>query len=374
MLRQLAIDDMDSAAAVFRTSFDDALPTLAGLHTPAEDRWFFRERLFATCQLWGYFDGKALLGFIAFREGWVEQLYVLPSSQGRGVGTALLQVAQSRSAHLRLWTFLRNTNARRFYEKHRFILVEETDGTRNEENEPDAMYAWRPDTATLVSIPTPRGATQTFTLIKPDRPVASVILFDGGRGALVGSREKLAAHNYIVAVADAPSDRPNGMNAIFRMSDAHAGDIGTIARYLKNEAAVPVWLIGNSMGSFSAAFGAIAGGKDIDGLVLTSPITRTPPEWAIAKSHPNGVADMALSEITVPTLIMSSREVDRNDTPAAGAAMLKARLTRTSKIEIALLDGGETSRSPPCEAIPARGYFGLDAEAIDTIANFIGKQ
>ena len=39
--------------------------------------------------------------------------------------------------------------------------------------------------ATLVSLPTPRGAKQAFILIKPDKPpVASVILFAGGHGAL----------------------------------------------------------------------------------------------------------------------------------------------------------------------------------------------
>src|SRR5258708_8925822 len=76
----------------------------------------------------------------------------------------------------------------------------------------------RADTATLVSIPTPRGATQAFILIKPDHPVASVILFAGGGGVLglktasseatnflVRSRDKFAAHNFIVAgVAGAP--------------------------------------------------------------------------------------------------------------------------------------------------------------------------
>jgi hypothetical protein len=41
--------------------------------------------------------------------------------------------------------------------------------------------------------------------------------------------------------------------------------------------------------------------------VLTSTITRSPSEWAIAKSYPNGVADMALSEISVPALVMSHR-------------------------------------------------------------------
>lgn len=143
MLRRLAIEDMDAAAVVHRTSFDQALPTLAGLHTPAEDRWFFRERIFPTCQLWGSFSGQELVGFIAFREAWIDQLYILPTWQGRHIGTTLLNIAQSGFDRLNLWTFQRNKNARKFYEKHGFRLVAETDGSRNEENEPDVMYSWR---------------------------------------------------------------------------------------------------------------------------------------------------------------------------------------------------------------------------------------
>ena len=37
---------------------------------------------------------------------------------------------------------------------------------------------------TLVSVNTPRGVKQAFLLIKPDKPIASVILFAGGHGAL----------------------------------------------------------------------------------------------------------------------------------------------------------------------------------------------
>ena len=61
----------------------------------------------------------------------------------------------------------------------------------------------------------------------------------------------------MVAVVDAPSDRQRGMNAIFRMSRAHAADIAAVADYLKKQSDVPVWLVGTSMGSFSAAGGAI---------------------------------------------------------------------------------------------------------------------
>jgi GNAT superfamily N-acetyltransferase len=142
MLRQLELADMDAAARVHRTAFDHALPTLAGLHTPEEDRWFFRERVFKTCEVWGAFDGDTMTGVLAFREGWIDQLYVLPEAQGRGLGTALLQVAQNAFDGLQLWTFQRNLPARRFYEARGFGLIQETDGAQNEEKEPDALYLW----------------------------------------------------------------------------------------------------------------------------------------------------------------------------------------------------------------------------------------
>ena len=142
MLRQLKLDDMDAAARVVRTAFDQALPSLAGLRTPEEDQWFFRERVFETCEVWGAFDGAAMRGIIAFREGWIDQLYVLPEAQRRGVGKDLLQVAQNAFDRLQLWTFQRNVRARRFYEARGFALLEETDGAGNEEKEPDARYLW----------------------------------------------------------------------------------------------------------------------------------------------------------------------------------------------------------------------------------------
>jgi len=142
MLRQLKLEDMDAAARVVRTAFDQALPSLAGLHTPEEDQWFFRERVFNTCEMWGAFDGAAMRGIIAFREGWIDQLYVLPEAQRRGVGKDLLQVAQNAFDRLQLWTFQRNAPARRFYKARGFALIQETDGAGNEEKEPDALYLW----------------------------------------------------------------------------------------------------------------------------------------------------------------------------------------------------------------------------------------
>ena len=249
----------------------------------------------------------------------------------------------------------------------------------------DISGAAQVSTPTLVSIHTPRGATQEFILIKVDHPVASVILFGGGygllglksassieygEGFLVRSRGKFADHNFMVAVVDAPSDQQQGMNTRFRMSGAHAGDIGAVAAYLKEQADVPVWLVGTSMGTFSAAHGAIAA-KGINGLVLTSTVTHV-MEGTIAKSHPDGVASMALPEITVPTLIVSHRNDACKTTPAADAPKLSERLTKASKVEIALLDGGDPPLSDdPCGVKAQHGYFGIEAEAVNTIAKFI---
>jgi GNAT superfamily N-acetyltransferase len=142
MLRQLVLTDMGAAAQVHRIAFDHALPWLAAMYTPDEDRWFYRERVFPTCRVWGRFTGEELSGIIAFRDGWIEQLYVLPSACSRGIGTELLSVATGTFGRLELWTFQRNARARRFYEARGFVLIEETDGVRNEEKEPDARYVW----------------------------------------------------------------------------------------------------------------------------------------------------------------------------------------------------------------------------------------
>lgn len=141
-LKRLSLEDMDQAAIVRRTSFDDRLPWLAELHTPAEDRTYFREHVFAECEVWGAIDEK-ILGVIAFRTGWIDQFYVLPDVQGRGIGSALLRIAQAASPSLLLWTFQRNAPARIFYETRGFAAIQETDGSTNEEHEPDILYQWQ---------------------------------------------------------------------------------------------------------------------------------------------------------------------------------------------------------------------------------------
>ena len=140
--RKLALKDMAAAAAVHRASFDRALPWLAGRHTPDEDSAFYRTQMFPACQIWGAEKQSKLVGIIAFRKDWIDQLYILPDAQGNGLGSDLLEIAQDAFPVLNLWTFQRNEKARRFYEFHDIRKVKETKGTRNEEKEPDVLYRW----------------------------------------------------------------------------------------------------------------------------------------------------------------------------------------------------------------------------------------
>jgi putative acetyltransferase len=141
-LKKLSLADMDAVATIHRRAFDARLPWLAGRHTPEQDRWFFRERVFPACEVWGVLEGATPQGFIAFRPDWIDHLYVWPQAQRQGLGSLLLEVAQAALPHVSLWTFQRNHAARAFYETRGFVLIKETDGSTNDEHEPDALYEW----------------------------------------------------------------------------------------------------------------------------------------------------------------------------------------------------------------------------------------
>jgi putative acetyltransferase len=141
-IRRARDDESDAVAALVRLSKETAMPYLPKLHTPDEDRAFFRDRVFAECEAWVAEREGDVVGICAFRAGWVDQLYVHPAHRRIGIGAALLRKAKDANDRLQLWAFQRNTNALRFYESQGFRLVKTTDGADNEEREPDALYAW----------------------------------------------------------------------------------------------------------------------------------------------------------------------------------------------------------------------------------------
>ena len=142
LVRQARTREADTIADVFVPSFR-GLTFLPTLHTDDEIREWIRHQMFPSHEVWVAKVEDRVVGFAALSGDLLGHLYVHPDEQGRGVGTGLLDVVKrERPSGFRLWVFQKNEGARRFYERHGCRLVELTDGSGNEEREPDALYEW----------------------------------------------------------------------------------------------------------------------------------------------------------------------------------------------------------------------------------------
>jgi GNAT superfamily N-acetyltransferase len=119
------------------------------VHTDDDVRAWFASHVVPERELWVAEDeGGTLAGILVLDGPWVDQLYVEPTLTGRGIGSGLLKLAKrERPEGLRLWTFVSNARAQRFYERHGFMEARRTDGRDNEERAPDICYAWDGETA-----------------------------------------------------------------------------------------------------------------------------------------------------------------------------------------------------------------------------------
>jgi dienelactone hydrolase len=234
----------------------------------------------------------------------------------------------------------------------------------------------------VVDIPTRPGVTQRFLYLAPESPQASVILFAGGHGGLqilptggfkwgetnflVRTRQLFVKNGLSVAVVDAPSDRQAApFLGGFRQKPEHVADIKAVIAWLKQQANVPVWLVGTSMGTLSAAFIATQvrpGDGGPDGLVLTSTI------MSLEGGRP--VPAMPLQNVAVPVLVVHHEKDGCKLCAYAQIPGLMEKLSSTPKKELMTFKGGE-NRGDPCEAFAYHGFNGLEKEVVAKIAEWI---
>ncbi|WP_199103708.1 alpha/beta hydrolase [Aquitalea sp. ASV11] len=230
----------------------------------------------------------------------------------------------------------------------------------------------------MLTLTTRPGVTQRMLLLEPEgKPQASLILFTGGEGVLrlgddgqlhagagnflVRTRQQWAAQGFQVAVVDAPSDHPDNLNrGDFRSSAEHAQDIAVVIDTLRQRAAVPVWLVGTSRGTTSAAAVAIRLQDKVDGVVLTSTINR----------DRGSVADLALPQLTQPVLVVQHLHDQCKVTLYQNVQPVLDGLQSSRSKELLLVDGG-VDKGDPCQPWAAHGYNGIEAEVVDKVARWI---
>lgn len=220
-----------------------------------------------------------------------------------------------------------------------------------------------------IDLPTRPGVTQSIRFTGVAHPVASLILLPGGYGALrtvsnnflVRVAPNFAALAFNVAVLDTPSDQPGGMPDGFRMGEAHATDIAAVVAFLRQRATVPVWLVGTSRGTVSAAsVGVRLGPSRVAGVVLTSTV------WA------GSIGQVPLEQLRVPTLLVHNRDDGCRESPFDDAALGLNRLTGAPAKEAIAVSGGK-QRSGPCEALSPHGYYGIEDQVVPLVAAWIKR-
>jgi len=237
--------------------------------------------------------------------------------------------------------------------------------------------------ANLVSLDTRPGVVQDILVEQPNDSKANLILFAGGKGKiklstskyktnnnfLIRSRHLFAASNFITVLVDAPSDKQGklGMLKGFRNSQQHLQDIEVVIDYIRSLNNKPIWLVGTSRGTESAAYVAVNLNSKIDGLVLTSSISKT-------NNKGTSVTDLDLDKLTVPVLAIHHKNDKCKTTKPEVIKDIHRKSYNSSRVETRLFTGGDTPKSNnPCQARTYHGYFGIEDEVINFITSFINQ-
>jgi len=143
-IRPYKSDDFAVVTSLWRRAREQAFPEFQHRkgHTFEEDQAYFRDVILVNNDVWvAEVDGEPV-AFMAIAGDFIDQLYVDPEHQRRGLGKALLDYARSLSPeHLWLYTLQINTNGRVFYEKNDFCAVK-LGISPPPESEPDVEYHW----------------------------------------------------------------------------------------------------------------------------------------------------------------------------------------------------------------------------------------
>jgi pimeloyl-ACP methyl ester carboxylesterase len=231
--------------------------------------------------------------------------------------------------------------------------------------------------AERLSLETRPGVTVALDLQAPANAPALVLLFEGGGGQMGGSHEGFAAITHgrlrgeglASALLGAPSDQRGfmgGMHPRFRTSEAHVADIDKVVAQLKARTGLPVWILGVSLGTRSAAWYAARRPEAIDGVVLLSSSTANP------KAKP--VDAFPLRRISVPLLAIAHERDACSGTPPAGARRIVAAATASRAAEARFFSGGRNKGRQPCGLRTYHTFYGIEDEVVAAVAEFILAQ
>lgn len=143
MIRQLNSSDMDTSA-ILKIWLDASLKAHNFI---AESYWrskldFIQHECLPRAETFVWHTDNEIRGFISIVDScYIGGLFVAPDFQGKGIGSALLNVVKMKYLQLELKVYKRNQRAVDFYQSQNFVITgEEIDrGT----NEAELLMLWK---------------------------------------------------------------------------------------------------------------------------------------------------------------------------------------------------------------------------------------
>ena len=224
----------------------------------------------------------------------------------------------------------------------------------------------------------PNVRVPLFAVWNP-QATATIVLFSGGAGGygkrnpdgwpggqnfLIRTGKLWASYPFNVVMVGRPTDGIDLHDDMVRIGDLHAADNVAVFTAVKAKSALPLWVVGTSMGTISAAAAAIRDTSgQVAGVVLTSSVT--------GYKKPGAVTRQDLGKIRVPTLVVHhARDGCRLCTPYEAKTIPAALTHAPVKVFLLVTEGGGES-GDVCEALHFHGYIGAEASVVDQIAHWV---
>ena len=186
----------------------------------------------------------------------------------------------------------------------------------------------------------------------------------GARNFLPRSAAEFTRNGVLPVVMDAPSD-PSELPEGYRMGSEQSADARAVLAELKRRfPGLPIYLVGTSRGTISAAYVGRDLSAEVAGVVLTSTM--------FGSGNPRRTAPTLrgfdYAPISSKLVFVHHRDDDCEHTPYSGAARV------SSRYEVISVSGGKPPESAACGPLSAHGFYGVEGPTIDAIAGWMLKR
>nr|ADI22634.1 hypothetical protein [uncultured verrucomicrobium HF0500_18J03] len=192
----------------------------------------------------------------------------------------------------------------------------------------------------------------------------------GGNGFLARNAVAFSEEGLVVAVVDVPSDfSVTGIDIDYRTDADQATDVEAVVDWIAERTSLPIWVIGMSLGTYSATNSAIRLAGKVDGYAVCS--ASTSPPGAAGVLMPTGILELEMEQITVPSIVIGHEDDECVGTPSSGVQDVVDALINAASVVSNVFGGGNPAASPPCGPLSPHGYYGIDEVVVCFIADNI---